>query len=361
MRVLSISGFAPYWQRYPVNVLDLEEGPTIGGGEEAFMRTATELAARGHEVEAFHYGDGGIWQGVKFHGPGASLYPRLLERWDAVIGWSTIKHFAPVKRANPSTRTLLAQQLNDLWCQGDWGAVDYVVSPSFNHADQVRGWGWLGKRAVVHNGLDLELYANAPAWKDRPLDVGYWSSPDRGLHHLLKAWPAVREAIPQARLHVFYEIKRFLEMTNQYGIGQYGERGFELGRLISAAQADASIIFHGAVPRKKLARIQTRCRVQCYPYDPFAYCEGFCGSVNQGLTAGCLVMTTRKDALPSLYGGGCYWLEKDPLDVDFVPFLADQVIDGLRGDIPIPGKFLPFTWWQAGMEMEDVCKGEGWV
>lgn len=365
MRVLSVMGFAPYWGKtLSPNVLELEEGPTVGGGEEAAIRTAVGLSERGHDVVLYWYGAPGMWRGVEFRSTKAPLYPAIVgEKWDAVVSWSGLR---PLEYVQPGAKRLFAQQLNDLGVQGDWNSVDCIVSPSRNHAEMVRQWGWLGPRAVVHNGLDLALYQPATPWHERGYDVGYWSSPDRGLHHLLRAWPLVVKQEPRARLHVFYEIKRYLAMVLGMPLSFFGHRGQELASLIVEAEGDKSVVFHGAVPRRKLARTQRHCRVQCYPFDTFAYCEGFAGAVNQGLAAGCLVMTTPKDALPSLYEGGVHWLKKDTIERDYPEWLAGQIVAGLRGELPEqeariaagPRIATKYTWDNAAQEMEAACKGE---
>ena len=358
--------FAPYWgKELPTDLLDLEDGPTVGGGEEAGIRTAVEAAALGHEVVCYGPLKSGRWRGVEFRGPEASFYPEVVAGgWDVIVSWSSVR---PLELAGPGTRRIFAQQLNDLAGAGLWDRVDCVISPSRDHAEQVwHSWGWRGKRAVVHNGLMPELYADAPAWHDRPLDVGYWSSPDRGLHHLLRAWPSVRERVPGARLHVFYEIKRYLEMIEPLPLFFIGARGIEVRDLMRSAAQDKSIIFHGAVTRRRLADFQRNCRVMCYPFDPVCYTEGFCGAVNQGIGAGCTVLTRPKDALPSLFEGRVHWLGWAGADArQFVQEVADQTVRALRGELPdqerrrtAPRR--PFTWQAAGREFVDACAGVGW-
>ncbi len=364
MRIASIVGFAPYWGTELVpSLLDAEKGPTCGGGEEAGLRTAAELKALGHDVHLWWYGQSGEWAGVPFNDLTAPLYPRLVgEHWDAIIAWSCL---APLEWAPKGAQRIFAQQLNDLSLPGDWSKVDVVVSPSLSHAQQVPLWGWRGPRAVVHNGVVPELYRDLPAWQDRPLTVGYWSSPDRGLHHLLRAWPRVLAAEPTAKLHVFYEIDRFLTNLNRCPVGYYGERGVTLARLITAAKSDPSIVFEGQQPRVKLARFQRNCRVQMYPYDTFAYCEGFGTSVAQGLVAGCTVLTTPKDAFPTLYPGAIHWINKPASDLDFSDHVADLTIAALRDELPDQalarnlGRRMidTYSWAQAGREMERVCLG----
>lgn len=402
MRIAVISGFASYWQRYPVNVLDLEEGMSLGGGEEAMLQTTVGLAALGHEVHAYHYGDGGVWRGVQFYSNGELMYPKLAgEHWDAIVGWNAVR---PLMYVEPSTRKLLDIQLNDLAIPGAWSSVDCVLSPSADHSRMVWGWGWRGPRAVVHNGLEPWLYrkterrvpgaeacrqleaqgwkhggnqdgafvlhrgTNPTPWKERPLHVGYWSSPDRGLHHVLRAWPLVKKMEPKARLFVAYEIKRYLEMALRSHIGFYSARAREIAYLMAEAEHDQSITFTGMIPRRKLAKVQRECRVMFYPFDVFGYCEGFCGAVNIGISAGCLVMTTPKDALPSLYDDSCYWFKKSPSDLDFYEHAAEEVVKGLHGELPEQEKILShasinaerYTWERASRELEAACKAEGW-
>lgn len=398
MRILTVSYFSPLWKRYPADVLDLEEGPSIGGGEENFLRCSTGLRALGHEVVAYHCGERGVWRGVEFRTLEDPLYPVIVgEKWDAIAAWSGLR---ALEYARPGVKRLFVQQLNDLSNLGDWGAVDCIVSPSLDHTKEVRKWGWEGRQAYVHNGCDVDMYRrahhsgltaagaaavqgpnrkalfiggegwsvstgeDAPKWEDRPMDVGYWSSPDRGLHHLLRAWPTVVKLEPRARLHVFYEIKNYLKFIHILPASFYGERGQTVARLVLDRMYDPTITFHGHVPRKKLATVQKQCRVMCYPYEAFGYCEGFCGSLNQGLAAGCLAMSTARDALPSLYGDAVHWLDKDSIDLDYPEWLAEQIVQGLHGKLPdqeairARGPKRAYTWDAATLQMEAVCRGE---
>ena len=391
LKVLSFVGFNALWGKHlPVNVLDLEDGPSMGGGEEAALRTAVGLRELGHEVDLFWYGQPGVWKGVEFFSLADPLYPKIVgEKWDTILSWSAIR---PLEYARPGVRRIFCQQLNDMHLLGDFSAIDCVVSPSLEHAKQLRGWGWDGRQAVVHNGVNLEAYSECPKchrvlfgevcilscgyrgppnhgipWDERPYDVGYWSSPDRGLHHLLRAWPHVIANEPRARLHVFYEVKRYLDMIRVLPASYYGERGQTVGQLVLDRMHDSTVTFHGQVPRKKLAKIQKQCRVHCYPYDPLGWTEGFATSVAQGLAAGCLVMSMPMDALPSLYGDGIYWMrELDFMDRDYPRLLAQRIVQGLHGDLPNQDTIrkrgtqigLGYTWTAAALMMERACHGE---
>ena len=366
MRILSVCGFSALWGKHlPANLLDLEEGPTCGGGEEAALQTAIGLRALGNDVTLYWYGRPGVYRGVEFRGLDAPMFSVIVgEEWDVIIAWSCIR---PLEYAQKRTRRIFSNQLNDLSLLADWSVVDCVVSPSHDHAKRLRTWGWEGRQAVVHNGVDPEVYADAPAWDERPMDVGYWSSPDRGLHHLLRAWPYVVKQEPRARLRVAYEIKRLLDWIRILPASFYGERGQTLGRLVLEASNDPTVEFLGSIPRKKLAKYQRRCRVHCYPLDPFGYVEGFATSIAQGLAAGCFVMSMPMDALPSLYGDGIYWMnELDFMDRDYPRLLAQRIVQGLRGDLPNQDTIrkrgtqigLSYTWAEAAKQMERACRGE---
>ena len=389
MKVFSVGGFSAWWgDDMPPNILGPEyKGTrTIGGGEEAMVRTSVGLAEHGHDVTLYWCGLPGEWRGVKFRGVRDPLSTAILqEKPDVIIGWSTI---IPFQFKSEKTLCLLAQQLNDCWCVGNWDLVDCVVSPSKTHADQLAGWGYktsdghVRPWTVVHNGLDPELYGSGgrdgdftvppdfvrnkewdpidggtpyvrvPTWKDRPLNVGHWSSPDRGLQHLLKVWPEVIKREPQARLHVFYEIDKWLDSGCWRNLNIYGDRARLMRReSLPQAKADPTIIFHGAVTRTVLAKAQLECRVQCYPLDPFQFVEGFGGAVNQGIAAGCHVLLAPHDAFPSLFDGAVTWLPAEPFAM--VRALPDAIIKALHTPPPSGAEAarFKFTWERAAAEM----------
>lgn len=361
MRVANILSFSSYWgEHLPAHVLDLIDGPTIGGGEEAGFRTAEGLKRKGHQVELWWYGQDGHFRGMPVHSLKAPLYSRLAsEPWDAVVEWSGLKALEVMKHRKETVR-LFANQLNDLWTLGDWNSVDCIVSPSASHAEQLNGWGWKNRpHAVVHNGLDPKVYADTPEYLRRPLNVGCWSSPDRGLHHLLRAWPEVTMREPTAQLHVFYEIKRYLSGAVQMG-GPLGERARVLSRLILDRLTDPTVTFHGAQTRTRLAQWQRNIRVQCYPYDPTGYCEGFGTSVAQGFAAGCRVLTTAKDAFPTLYPEA-QWLDSTRLTD--TKYIADQVIEALHTPPTAASQpsGLRYSWEAAAQQMEDAILRKNWV
>lgn len=74
------------------------------------------------------------------------------------------------------------------------GVVNLEIEPYFKSK---------GYRPIAIHGPNMIFEIVEPIVKDPHLIV-YGSSYDRGLEHLLKMWPDIREAVPDSRLRVFY-------------------------------------------------------------------------------------------------------------------------------------------------------------
>lgn len=277
MKIAYVSGYASWWGRYPKDVLDADHaGRTVGGGEAGMLASAFELAAAHDEVTVYACAEPGEYRGAVFK-PESAFYRDVRDgaEFDALVAWSDPK---PLAAAPDGCARLLVQQLNDLLFWPGWEReVDVLVSPSRDHAEYMRRLGWQGAQAVMHNGCAPSQLAPAPLPSTRPLRVGYWSSPDRGLHHLLRAWPRVRREVVGAELHVFYEIDKLFQFVDNQGVsGEAWHRLKTVRDEVLRARADASVVFHGATSRTKLYAAQRQVRVMCYPSDGLGYTEGFC-------------------------------------------------------------------------------------
>lgn len=364
MKILYYVGFTDWWGAYPPDVLDREDGKTVGGGEAGALNTAFQLAARGHNVTYLSVATPGVHKGVRFL-PNDSWEQVYLDGipWDAVVAWSTTR---PLVKACGDEARVLVQQLNDVaWGWGWWNVTDVLVSPSATHAKAMAAYFPQGieiPQAVVGNGVDLDLFP----WpyippKDRPMQVGWWSSPDRGLHHVLKAWPLVKARVPDAKLKVFYQVKKYVERARDWG-GRAGLLGNLLGGLLARTEG-LGVELVDQIPRRALARYQQQTRVQAYPCDPEGFTEGFATSILEALSAGCLPITRRVDALPELWDKVVWWIESHPLDKGFTEELADKIVLGLVewGADPkgptlaqMRGRAERWPWSVVGQQMEDA-------
>lgn len=84
------------------------------------------------------------------------------------------------------------------------------------------------------------------------------SSYDRGLEHLLKIWPDVKRAVPQAELHVAYGWQLFVRF--------YSNNPASMGwkaKMDEMMKAEG-IIHHGRLPQAKLKELMEQCGLWTY-------------------------------------------------------------------------------------------------
>jgi glycosyltransferase involved in cell wall biosynthesis len=281
----------------------------IGGGETAMINIAHELAKLGHEVFVFYQGVSGRYDGVDYV-RGFYSTPIMNEIWhDALIAWDAMDAFRFYSRSRVRVG---AFQLNDAGIGVLDHMVDIYMCPSKWHAErfqQLYPEMTASKfRPTTTNGVSPDLYALTDGgWPTRqPYKVIYSSSPDRGLHHLLGVWEEVKRAIPQAELHVYYDISRWFALVEQIlaaGLPVNTEdRYHEVKRLLGELNhAGMGPILHGGVSKSELAKAQLSAHVMCYPCDPVQPTEGFSMSCLEGLQAGTYLLATDADALGELW------------------------------------------------------------
>ena len=232
-------------------------GTGIGGSEEAVIYLAPLLAARGWVVDVYcrmHSQDiekdflGVRWK--QWH-----TYDKDHDPGDIFIAWRLPDYldFAP---DNPTTKVYL-------WCHDvlkaeHWNEsrikkVDKVFVLSQYHATFAPNALPKDKLFFTRNGIQLaEFEGDSP--RD-PLKCIYMSSPDRGLEHLLTAWPNIKRAVPEATVDIFYGFtknydeltkgnytrikwkQQMLESCNQPGINYLGRRSHqEIARACKTGQ-----------------------------------------------------------------------------------------------------------------------------
>ena len=330
MKIAYVSRYYPWWGHYPPSVLDEDRGYTVGGGEAGMLESAFGLAGMGHSVKLWSCAISGEYRGVAFRPD--LLFHREFHDFDAdaLVSWADP---GPLKLAPEGCARVLVQQLNDLIYYAGWERdVDVLVSPSQSHLEFMRKLGWAAESAVMHNGCWPDRWAPfaVPA-AQRPTRIGYWSSPDRGLHHTLRVWPRVRAACPDAELFVAYEIERLFGFLADPAVSNRSrDRIAEVQDRVRLLQNDPRVRFSGAISRTRLIEEQSRCRVQAYPCDGIGFVEGFCVASLEACAAGVLPILRPVDALPSLYSGVTRWLPEDTGDPGFDDAFVDEIIAGLR-------------------------------
>lgn len=365
MKIAQVSGLGCVWGAYPPDVLDREDAGTVGGGEAAMLRTSFGLAARGHQVTVFYPGEAGAHCGVSFRSEREALVACSQEGFDAVVSWSDPQVLEVCPQA---TRRLFSQQLNNLpGHEGFLKSVECVVAASEDHADYLCRYWPAGrpepKWAALYCGFQLELYRDQKPLAERAPVVSYWSSPDRGLHHLLAIWPEVLRAVPDAELRIAYRLHPFLASARDPRAWRAGSevawRGSMVDSLLKRRMSGVKLL--GPLPRQQLAKHQLETKVWAFPFDPIFYTEGLCCSMGESIAAGCYSVARPCDALPSVYGDAIRWVPGEICDSAWRYRFSDAVIEGLRAT-EVPEHQLAarqhvlstYTWERATANLEEA-------
>jgi len=163
---------------------------------------AAGLAARGHDVSVHMRSGINRW----FDGVRYDAWDSLDgERIDVLVAWRRPSLSDPVdERAAQVRRRYL--WLHDARAIDDLGARVASFDRVLLLSEFQRGrYPEVPDHLVVYtrNGIDPAEFAAPHPWRDPHLVV-YGSDYNRGLRALLTSWPEIREAVPSARLHVFY-------------------------------------------------------------------------------------------------------------------------------------------------------------
>lgn len=295
----------------PFNFADLP-GSSLTGSETSFFNLARTLAERGHEIVVLAPS-----AAPHEHESGAHMLPlrptieglRDMEGVDAVLVWNEPDY---LKYAPAGVLRVCAQQLNDFgYCrEPDWRLLaDVWVPPSRNHYENVMKASGLEyeRMCIIPNSVDLDMFAGE-APERHPHRVVYCSSPDRGLHHLLAFWPAVRARVPDAELKIFYRIEDWIARARLVD-DEVGHRARWIEHALAKLTAgDFGVEVVGPVPNWEMARQLRMAAVLAYPCDPVRYTEGFGCAVLDACAAGCLPIISDADAFPEVHGKGAAWI-----------------------------------------------------
>lgn len=277
----------------------------LTGSEEAFFGYARELARWGHVVTLVCNTDPGSWEGVRFK---PLVEPDDFEAADAFVSWMSPAF--PRSEPQDTRFRLYVEQCSDFgntpW---DWRPhVDCFGCLSRSHAEHLSRERPFDRAScrIVPNGVDLEEFR--PLYKIRGRCV-WASSHDRGLHHLLGAWPEIKRRAPHASLRVLYDpsgMRAFSQMPPQPdGWPEELRRRsvYQLEALDRLRRLDVELV--GTVSREQMREELGRAEVLAYPCDPVRYTETFGSTVLEAMAAGCVPVLRLADAFGELWGERC--------------------------------------------------------
>ncbi|MCK9355573.1 MAG: methyltransferase domain-containing protein [Dehalococcoidia bacterium] len=242
----------------------------VGGSEQAVIHLAPELAARGYEVHVYAapMERRGFERGVWWHHLG-EFVPS--EPRDLVIVWRRAEHLHRCVTEAEGRWPVW------LWCHdvpdpkraANYRVADRVLVLSQYQRELYAAVGVAqGKLVVLQNGVDAAAIEVARTTRDpavvtaREFDsraVFYGSSGDRGLLHLLRMWPSVREAVPDAQLICTYRTDLMRWPTNPPIWFKIADEIERLGRELPG------VTFYPGLPHDEYLAAASRCGVWAYP------------------------------------------------------------------------------------------------
>ncbi len=117
--------------------------------------------------------------------------------------------------------------------------------------------------------------------------VGYFSAYYRGLECLLKMWPAIRKAVPDATLDVYYGWESWVAIEGEDSFYERMEALFD-------DLKDEGVTVHGRVSHTELAKAMKQTQVWAYPTE---FPEIHCITALKAQEAGCYPVVTTVAAL----------------------------------------------------------------
>ena len=283
--------------------------PGCGGAELALLTMCELWAKRGDDVTLYNNPRG--YDKSPFHQSTINDFNGEQDR-DILICFRT-----PNNRVN-GARGLKVWWSCDQYTIGSFKdfapTVDKIVTISQFHADYFK------KEYGIENTTVIDLPVRTWEYQDIfgmkvPKRCLFSSVPDRGLGELLKVWPKIVGAIPEASLVITSDYRLWgigAPMNNQYCAMIPGLK---------------NVTMRGAIRRSELVQEQLKAQLLTFPCN---YSELFCYAVAEAECAGALPITTKIGALPTTNEG---WLVEPGEFVNAVILALETPMDGITQSV----------------------------
>jgi glycosyltransferase involved in cell wall biosynthesis len=321
----------------------------LGGAEAALVLLSRALASRGHRITI--YGETyapGFFNGVSYQNL-AKLEPDRPR--DVVV---LVKApYLPFKQMKARRRVFwLTDVRYDTYEADVFPFVDLIFCMSeFHRSELCAHFPTLpSSRTVVLNLGVLEAeYFGKPACelppKNRDLLI-YCSMPDRGLTHLTRLFPQIREEVPSAELVITSDFTLYRRPAANSGF-----------RDLFCDMP--GVRFLAKVPRQDLVRLQFEAKVMAYPCT---FPEGFCIAALECMAAGAVPVSTAAFALTTTIGDCGILLPSRPGEPDydrgFIRGVTRLLKDGqFHAEMALRGRTrvaVGFLWSLAAQRFEDL-------
>lgn len=323
--------------------------PGVGGSEAAAILLCDKLASSGHQVEVFNPTEhDGVFSGVRY---------APISRFDPAGPCDVLVVF---RAAHPALAHARARK-KVFWStdvmHGDWDAtvfpfVDHVLCMSPFHRDVLfASHARIPRERTSILGLDVvkeDYFGTAP--EELPEKPGnrliYCSVPNRGLIHLARLFPQIKQQVPDAELVV----------TSDYSLWGL-EPGNEEHKRALAGMPGVS--FLGKVNRPTLVQCQKSAKVMAYSCT---YHEGFCLAALECIAAGAVPVTTDDFALKTTVADSGILIPGRPGEPAYDEQFAQTVVrllqdDSQRNVLAARGRqrvLADYTWESVAKRFEDI-------
>lgn len=262
----------------------------VGGSEEAIIFLAKAWKKLGYEVTVYANvgADEGVHDGVEYLN-----YFRFNnnDQFNVLIGWRNPLLF----KYNTFNARLTLLDMHDVPEVNDYtqevvNRVDKIMVKSEFHKSLFKDTPFKipdDKFVVIPNGIDIKTLSKIKGKKKR-YKVFYGSSYDRGLEHLLKMWPEIKEAEPLAELHVCYGWQLFEKVHG------HNPQMVKWKKMMDKMLKQEGVVHHGRVGKKQLYSIAKECGIWAYPTH---FEEISCITAMYTQALGCLPVVTDYAAL----------------------------------------------------------------
>lgn len=307
----------------------------VGGREGAMLRLSREWARAGHEVTNFV----NVKQSSRIEEPDAGYHeyvPFPIVRtalssfkYDACVVWEAGRVYDEHIAANIPVRLFHMQVAHIAAKDAD------AVSKHATGVVALSDWAGMflqqqglevpeDRQHVLPNGVDLSMYPRRDdlgVRRDGGLNFVYSSSPDRGLVHLLKAWPRIYAHWPGSTLYVAYGAGNWAR-ENKWSHGRIGE----VALMIERGLGLPGVVDVGRISGQQLARLQLHATAWLYPCDTIQPTETGCITAVEAGAAGTPMVITDADCLGDEFGD-CSMVVRLPFDEEKFLYSVAGVIE----------------------------------
>lgn len=293
-------------------------GQDFGASELLVWRFARAMRDAGHFVnvvvqeEREHQVEGIFWWTPR-------VFPRdcdvliACERLDGIKDFRFDRLYVPLNKIDP----VLAGQEH---------RVDQFVCLSDNHVEVLRKLNPTirpDQCTVIGPGVDIP-----PVVPKVPHSLIWCNSPDRGLIHIARMWPRLKELVPDVFIDVTYNFDRYMRMR-WFVSDHEAEQAWEIKEWMDANK-DSVYVLNG-LTKEQVIEHQQSAEVYAYPCDPLMPGSMVhCFAAMEAAAAGCAVILSGVDGLHSVFDEVAEFVNNPTDHVAWAEYLAELLKDDER-------------------------------